>query len=222
MEMAVIADIHSNLYALKAVLEDLGDRKIYHVGDLVGYNPFPREVIELLQGKKIPSVMGNHDYAVARSDTGGFNPLAARAVQWTREQMAVDELGYLSSLPPHISGENFHIVHGSPQDPLSEYVFPGAPDRVLNRYLDLCGKEILILGHTHVPMLREVEGGLVLNPGSVGQPRDGVKEASYALLDTASREAEIVRVPYPIEKTARAIEKAGLPQLLAERLYLGK
>lgn len=221
MKLAIIADVHSNLYALEAVLESVGNAKIYHAGDVVGYNPFPKETIEIFKERGIPSVMGNHDRAVAFSRAEGFNPVAREAVEWTRQRLGGEELEYLASLPPEISGENFAIMHGSPRNPIEEYVFPGYPRRVLEHYLLMAGKEVLILGHTHIPMVERFGEGIILNPGSVGQPRDKLKEASFAFLNSRKSEVEIVRVDYPIEKTARAIRKAGLPGMLADRLFLG-
>ncbi len=222
MKIAIISDVHSNLYALEAVLDEVGRAEIYHAGDVVGYNPFPEETIEIFRKKRIKSVMGNHDYAVVTLNTWGFNPLAEKAILWTRSRLGEEHLSYLESLAIRLSTENFYMVHGSPVDPLDEYVFPYTYESVLSSYLKAAERKILILGHTHVPFIKEVKEGLILNPGSVGQPRDGAKEASFAFLDLNKREAEIVRVDYPVEKTAKAIKRAGLPDFLAERLFYGK
>lgn len=220
MQVAVIADIHSNLPALEAVLEEVGRLPIYCAGDVVGYNPFPNEVIALLRERRAVSILGNHDYAVLSGDTSWFNPIAAAAIEWTARDLTQDSLGYLRSLPR--SYENaIYMVHGSPKNPLEEYVYGDAPDYQLLEMFDHTRRDIIVLGHTHVPFIRRLGGRLVFNPGSVGQPRDGDPRASYAILDTEEREVEIDRVGYDIDAVARAILDRGLPQPLALRLYGG-
>ncbi|GCC11158.1 phosphodiesterase YfcE [archaeon] len=221
MKIAVISDVHSNLPALEAVLDETGRVEVYSAGDLVGYNPFPRKTIALFREKRIKSVMGNHDYAM-QHELSGMNTIAHKALVWTKNTINREELSYLESLPIKLAEEEFCIFHGSPFNPLNEYVFPDIPEEILRNYLKAGKRDILILGHTHIPLVKEFEEGLILNPGSVGQPRDGLKEASFAFLDIDRREAEIVRVDYPVEETARAIRKAGLPEFLAERLFYGR
>ena len=216
----LIADVHGNLPALEAVLDELPKAKTLHLGDVVGYNPYPREVIELLQERRIASVMGNHDNAVLTGDVSWFNPVAARAILWTREHLSEEELAYLASLPLEIKNE-VCAVHGSPRRRLEEYVFPDYPDEVLSGFLKLAGRRILAMGHTHVPFWRRVGDALVVNPGSVGQPRDGDARASFASIDLSTLEVEIVRVEYDISRVAREILRAGLPAVLAQRLFEG-
>ncbi|MBI4344842.1 MAG: metallophosphoesterase family protein, partial [Euryarchaeota archaeon] len=170
--------------------------------------------------RRAVSILGNHDYAVLSGDTSWFNPIAAAAIEWTARDLTQDSLGYLRSLPR--SYENaIYMVHGSPKNPLEEYVYGDAPDYQLLEMFDHTRRDIIVLGHTHVPFIRRLGGRLVFNPGSVGQPRDGDPRASYAILDTEEREVEIDRVGYDIDAVARAILDRGLPQPLALRLYGG-
>ena len=219
-KLNLIADVHSNLPALEAVLDELPKAETLHLGDVVGYNPYPREVIQLLREKRIPSVLGNHDHAVVTGETAWFNPVAARAIHWTRTELGEEELAYLAGLPLEIKNE-LCAVHGSPRRKLEEYVFPDYPDALLSTFLTLAERRIIALGHTHMPFVRKLEGGIVVNPGSVGQPRDGDARTSFACVDLAAQEVEIVRVEYDIARVAKAILRAGLPAILAQRLYEG-
>jgi putative phosphoesterase len=221
--IALIADIHGNLPAFEAVLEridELGTEKIYCAGDIVGYNPFPKECIQLMRKRRIESCMGNHDYGVVTGDTGLFNPYARAAVIWTRKTIGKDEMTYLKKLPLKLEPrKEMLLVHGSPTDPLWEYVKPHTPEAYVR---SLFGeKDILILGHTHIPMINRYGKKLLVNPGSIGQPRDGDPKASFATLDVKNREARIIKVGYEIEKVASKIKEEGLPEFLAERLYEG-
>ena len=220
MEVAVIADVHTNVPALEAVLGEVGHLPIYCAGDVVGYNPFPNEVIALLRERRAVSVLGNHDQAVISGDTSWFNPVAAAAIEWTARELAQDSLGYLRSLPRSYE-DGIYMVHGSPKNPLEEYVYGDAPDYQLLEMFNHTRRDVIVLGHTHVPFLRRLGERLVFNPGSVGQPRDGDPRASYAVLETEERRAEVRRVEYEIDAVAKAILERGLPQPLALRLYGG-
>ncbi|RMF91689.1 MAG: metallophosphoesterase [Methanobacteriota archaeon] len=219
MELALISDVHSNLPALEAVLEDAGHREIFCCGDIVGYNPFPREVVELLQKRGVKAIRGNHDHAVATGDTGWLNPYAAAAAEWTMAVLRESDAEFLRSLPEGYADRRFKAFHGSPRDPLYEYVYGDTPDAVLESFLGEGG--ILFLGHTHIPFVRRLKEGIVLNPGSVGQPRDGDPRAAYAVVDIERGEVELRRVPYDIDLVAERIIESGLPERLAKRLYLG-
>ncbi|NOZ58180.1 MAG: metallophosphoesterase family protein [Euryarchaeota archaeon] len=217
----LIADVHASLPALEAVLDELPRARTLHLGDVVGYNPHPGEVIELLRERRIPSVMGNHDMAVVTGDTSWFNPVAARAIEWTREQLGEEELSYLASLPLEMRTEEVYAVHGSPRRKLEEYVYPDYPEEVLEGFAGLAMRPVIALGHLHIPFVRRTGDTLVLNPGSVGQPRDGCAKASFATIDLETLEVEVVRVEYDIDRVARDILRAGLPAILAQRLYAG-
>ncbi len=221
MEIAVISDIHGNLIAFKEVLKSIGNKKIFCCGDLVGYYPFANEVIEIVKKRKIISVLGNHDYAVVTGDTSWFNPIAAFAIEWTRKRIKKENLEFLRNLPL-VYKNDFYMVHGSPRNKLEEYVFPDYSDELLKYFLKLANREILILGHTHVPFVKKFDSEIVFNPGSVGQPRDFDPRASYAILDIEKREVEIIRVDYDIDAVADAVEREGLPSRLGQRLYFGR
>lgn len=225
----VISDIHSNLEAFEAVTADLPEYdELFCLGDIVGYGPQPNEVLDMLRQLK-PNVvlMGNHDYAVVTGDTAGFSSHAAEAVEWTRRRITVKNHEYLAALHPsdklEKSGRSVALFHGSPRDPLTEYVLPGMPANIARKLIDEGGAEIVLLGHTHVPMVYSFESKLLGNPGSVGQPRDGDPRASYATLDIADGKLsfDIKRIEYDVERVAEKILRTGLPQFLAERLYIG-
>lgn len=220
VKMAVISDIHSNLPALEAVLEEVKGMRIFCLGDLVGYNPFPSEVIELLVKRDIPSIMGNHDNAVLTGDTSWLNPVAASAIEWTIDALTEENMEYLKGLPIFHEDE-FYAVHGSPREPLEEYVYPDYPADVLESFFVYTKRRAIGLGHTHVPFKTSFGEKLIFNPGSVGQPRDLDPRAAYAIFDSDNNEVEINRVSYDIEIVSNAIKKAGLPKILAERLPLG-
>ena len=227
MKLGIIADIHSNLTALKAVLKHMPRvDSLICAGDLVGYAAEPNEVVELVSEKGIPTVMGNHDYAAVTGDVSSFNPWAARAALWTADKLKRENVGYLRKLPEHMNfefgGKRVYVVHGSPRDPLFEYVFPDVSNRVLAELTRDIEADVVIIAHTHVPMVREVMGKLILNPGGVGQPRDRDPRASYAVLTLDGEiEARVERVEYDIEDAARKIAQAGLPSELGTRLYFG-
>lgn len=221
MKIAVISDIHSNLYALRQVLKEIGKLDIICCGDLVGYNPFPNEVVEMVRELEIPCVLGNHDHATITGNTTWFNPYAARAIEWTRSELSEENMEFLKTLPM-VYEDMVYMVHGSPENQLEEYVFPDYPERILNRFFDYTEKDIMILGHTHVPFSLKIDNRLIFNPGAVGQPRDGNPMASFAVLDTGLKEVEFKRVEYDIDKVAREITEKGLPEFLAHRLYQGR
>ncbi len=227
MKVGLIADPHSNLSAFKAVLKDMPRvDKIICAGDLVGYGAEPNEVVGLARSKGVVVVMGNHDYAAVTGDVRGFNPLAAEAAIWTSKNLSRETREYLATFPTHlelnIGEQKLYLVHGSPRDPLNEYLFPDVPNRELADAAKDVSADIIVLGHTHVPMKRIILGKLVVNPGGVGQPRDRDPRASYAVL-TLGKEVvvEHKRVEYDIETTAKKIEAAGLPKELGTRLLFG-
>ena len=220
MKVAVLADIHANLPALEKVLEEIKGMPKFCCGDLVGYNPFPNEVIDLVKKENIASILGNHDYAVLTGDTSWFNPAAARAIEWTIRELTSDNLDFLKNLAQTYDNE-FYMIHGSPKNPLDEYIHPEEPDYVFEDFFNYTKSDIIVLGHTHVPFVKRIDEKLVFNPGSVGQPRDLDNRASYAILDTKTKEVQIKRADYDIEKTADVIVKKGLPERLARRLFSG-
>jgi putative phosphoesterase len=229
LKIVVISDIHSNLVAFQAVIASLPNYDhLLFLGDLVGYGPQPNEVIEQLQQLKPSSaLMGNHDYAVTTGDATGFSPHAEVAVQWTRRHIKPHNLAYLSSLLTsarmELGNTRLALFHGSPHDPLSEYVFPGITDQLARKVIQSAGAPLVLLGHTHVPMIYSFGREMLANPGSVGQPRDGDPRAAFAVLTLSEVRFsfEITRVEYDINSVASKIIEAGLPEFLANRLYAG-
>ncbi len=226
MRLAILSDIHSNIHALKAVETELKGRGgadvVVCAGDTVGYGAFPNECCRAMSSISKPTALGNHDRAVLDQDSSFMNPYAAQAVLWTSSRLDDDSRRWLQSLSTEarfkVAGLEVAMYHGSVES-CTEYVFEeDATESMLARAR--CG--LLILGHTHAPYVRRFPAGLIVNPGSVGQPRDGDPRSSYALLDTDSQECEIVRLDYDIDKAANAIQSAGLPRFLGDRLSLGR
>ncbi len=225
MRIGAVSDIHSNLFALEAVLEDISDLApdmLVCAGDIVGYGAHPNECCRKVSDEANLAIEGNHDSAVLSNDTSRMNPYAAAAAAWTAERLDESSRAYLESLRPFGSvdadGEQVSVHHGSDTD-RDEYVYEDGVDPEI---LDRCSSAFVILGHTHVPFVRTLPAGMVMNPGAVGQPRDGDPRASYAMLDTESRSCELRRVEYPVEEASEAILRAGLPLMLALRLSAGR
>lgn len=219
--IGLISDVHGNMPALEAVLDDMPEVDAYvNAGDVVGYNPYPSECVEAVRDRGIATVQGNHDRAVAGDTSFGFHSDAGRAVEWTQKNVDDETLDWLGELPAEretvVSGVRVKIVHGAPGDP-DRYTFP----RDFSESL-LEGEDVLVLGHTHVQAKREYDEGVVVNPGSVGQPRDNDPRAAYALLDTETHEVELRRVEYPVSQVQDEIRRVGLPESLAERLAEGR
>lgn len=227
MRIGLISDVHSNLTAFRAVLSDMPKvDEIICIGDLVGYGAEPNEVVKLAKLKRIRAVMGNHDYAVVTRDVRGMNDRAAAAVLWTADVLTLENLNYLASLPTHLEfkaeGQRIYVVHGSPRDPLGEYVFSDFSNKDMAEVVKGVEADVIVLGHTHIPMKRAVLGKIVLNPGGVGQPRDRNPRASYAVLSLArDLKVSFQRVEYDVEAAAEKIKAAGLPEELATRLFFG-
>jgi putative phosphoesterase len=226
-KLAVISDVHANLEALEEVLRHTRGMTTYCLGDLVDYGANPNEVVELVGREAAVVIMGNHDQAAITGDTSYFNAKAAISSSWTRQHLTKESLGFLKALPMEhrfgLEGINCYLTHGSPDDQLWEYVYPTTHYLLFGHYLGKLGVDCVGLGHTHVPFVWEEEEGIVFNPGSVGQPRDGDWRASYAVLDIGSGKAgvEIRRVDYDNEGAASKIRKAGLPPVFADRLLTG-
>jgi diadenosine tetraphosphatase ApaH/serine/threonine PP2A family protein phosphatase len=242
MRVAVVSDIHSNLVALEAVLaaidEDAPD-ELWCLGDLVGYGPKPNECTLLMQERAHVCLCGNHDLAVRGTlDLWEFSGDAGTAARWTRTVLRDEALAFLNSLEPAGKADGVALFHGSARDPVWEYVLSG--EAALTT-LVLTEEPLVLVGHSHVALqiqLRgdELDGGLaaagtelelagsrsLLNPGSVGQPRDGDPRAAYVLLDLDTRTASFRRVDYDIERTQAEMAEAGLPEALALRLAVGQ
>lgn len=249
MKYGIIGDIHANLEAFNAVLEvakNEGVEKYLCIGDVVGYNANPHECMELLKSlEPLAVVKGNHDdYASNGKETLGFNPLAARAVEWTRSQLSDDEKAWLAALPPMsiVQCDNgfgrIQIVHATLDNPNGwGYIFDKYSADTSMRYQRF---NVCFVGHTHVPVMfdkfeneitqhngyekikLEYNHRYLINVGSVGQPRDGDNRAAFAILDTDEQEVTLHRVEYDYEETQRKVLEADLPERLALRLEMGR
>ncbi len=249
MRAAVISDIHSNLPALEAVLEaieDAGDRveEIWCLGDVVGYGAQPDACAELIRERCDTCLVGNHDLAVlGELDISSFSAAAADAVRWTISNAAPATLEMLRQLSPSGLRSGMALFHASPRDPVWEYVL--SVDQAAE-CMQLQPERISLIGHSHVALyfvrkegdggdaetrgaqapdgfaLDFTEGTWLLNPGSVGQPRDGDPRAAWVELDTAGCRAVFHRVAYDVDRAAAPIVESGLPKHLAERLYVGQ
>jgi predicted phosphodiesterase len=240
----IITDIHSNLAALRAVLDALQGENVSTIlclGDLVGYGPSPSEVIAAVRGLPLVSIRGNHDRYALGEDSDQIRSATAEAVDYTRRALSPDDLAFLRSLPDSQLVDNrILLVHGSPRD-RDEYII--ANDFAIANFkhfkAEYAGIYLCFFGHTHLPMIigdgkvvRQFEPNYVLslkrmseyliNPGSVGQPRDGNPDAAYAVLDLAESTVTFRRVPYDIEDTHRRVLAAGLQRHLGDRLRVGK
>jgi diadenosine tetraphosphatase ApaH/serine/threonine PP2A family protein phosphatase len=243
MRCLVVSDIHSNLEAFEAVLQDAGlVDKIWCLGDVVGYGPDPNACVDLLRSKPHLCIAGNHDWAtLGKLDLRDFNVDAREANLWNRQQLTPDNLAFLEALPETLVEGEFTLAHGSPCNPIWEYI--AHPSTALES-LGCFDTLFCLVGHTHTPVIyrmddedgerdgdpvAELPGGsvllgaerLIINPGSVGQPRDGDPRASYAILDVEARTLEHRRVPYPFEETQAKMMEHGLPSRLVVRLRFG-
>ncbi len=229
MKVAIISDIHSNLEALGAVLKDIKKLRIKNIicaGDIVGYGADPNECCNVIRQMKIPSVLGNHDRAsIDLKDLDRFNSYAQQALRWTNKILSKENKEFISKLHKSVKIEvdnrTIIVTHGSLNDPLFEYIYPNTSDNILNKMVSKV--DVLVLGHTHHPFIRKLENNkIVINPGSVGQPRDNIAKASYAIYDTSTFQTSIRRISYDINKASKKIITAQLPNYLAERLFQGK
>ena len=243
MRYAIIADIHANLAAFTAVVDDIehreGVEEIWCLGDIVGYGPDPHQCLELLRQRNHLCVAGNHDLAATgQIDTSEFNPDATAACHWAEQQLNPEDIEYLNSLPLVIHRNNFTLVHGSPRNPVWEYLCSVGNARENFAYFT---SQFCLVGHSHIPLVFEynetgdcslseyptdtiltlTENRLIINPGGVGQPRDSDPRASYAIYDSEVKSITHCRVPYDIEATQARMVKYSLPKHLVTRLSHG-
>ncbi len=241
MRYAIISDIHGNLEALNTVLEYIGKKKIPHtlcLGDVVGYGASPDECATLLRVRGIPTILGNHDaVACGQEEPWGFNPIALSAVVWTTEHLSPENVDWLKSLPSSLEYESFLAVHATPEESEWDYMFTWEETLPYIARLREQNYRVCFFGHTHCPGIFSEDGVYALdddskftldpekifliNPGSVGQPRDDDSRASFGIFNTETEEYELVRLEYDVDAAAQRILDAGLPGFLAERLHRG-
>jgi predicted phosphodiesterase len=241
--IALLSDVHGNLPAFRAVVEDVAQAEVdetWCLGDLVGYGAQPDECVELAGESCEVSLAGNHDLVVIEKlPLFEFSPSAAAAAEWTRDNISADSRRFLEELEPVDTARALGLYHASPRDPVWEYVLSSWQ---AGECIDAMKPRVGAVGHSHVALFfhrdgdsevvgAQAPGGTeldistgrwLINPGGVGQPRDGDPRAAWLLLDTGSWRAAWRRVEYPIDEAARAIEEAGLPRVLADRLYSGQ
>jgi predicted phosphodiesterase len=242
VRVAVISDIHANLHAVEAVLAAIDadpPDQLWCLGDLVGYGPRPNECCRIVAERADLCLVGNHDLGVlGELSLAEFAPDAALAARWTQGELDADARAFLENLDPQGAAAGTELYHGSPRDPVWEYVLgAGAAAEAL----EMSSSPLVLVGHSHVALAislrdRAVAGGLapegtqlelpgarwLLNPGSVGQPRDGDPRAAFLLLDLDRGTAAFRRVSYPVERTQAELREAGLPEPLAARLAYGQ
>ena len=240
--VAVISDVHANWHALEAILAAVDAERpdeLWCLGDLVGYGPRPNPCCATVEERAALCLAGNHDLGVlGQLDLGEFAPDAVVSAQWTRDVLRPEARSFLESLSPTGKREGVELFHASPRDPVWEYVL--SLDAVEAAF-EMTRTPVIMVGHSHVPLAVALADGslagglaperteaelgtdvrLLLNPGSVGQPRDGDPRAAWLLLDFAAGRASFRRVAYPVERTQEEIRERGLPDALAERLARG-
>jgi len=221
MRMLVLSDVHGNLPALEAVLAEAHDA-VACLGDIVGYGPQPAECLALLRAEAAVAVSGNHDRAVAE----GIAPRCSQRFEWLAEAVSAiartaltsDDVAYLAALPHgatlETAGVAIALVHATPSDPL--YGYRGSDARLWKRDVGSIGADVLLVGHTHIQFRLAVDEVAVINPGSVGQPKDGDARAAYAVVEDGS--VTLRRVAYDVERTIRALERAPIGRAAVEVL----
>jgi diadenosine tetraphosphatase ApaH/serine/threonine PP2A family protein phosphatase len=246
LRIAAITDIHANLPALEAVLaaiDKTGTDEVWCLGDVLGYGVEPDACASLVRERCAVSLVGNHDLAVLGAlDVDSFSEAAAAAVEWTRANVSEETLSFLRELGPADEREGIGLFHASPRDPVWEYVLSGEQ---ADAGMEANRRRIGLIGHSHVALffnrpehgsgdeirgaqasdgavLELGDGAWLINPGSVGQPRDGDPRAAWLELDTDAETGRFHRVPYDVDRAAAPIVAAGLPNRLADRLYTGQ
>jgi diadenosine tetraphosphatase ApaH/serine/threonine PP2A family protein phosphatase len=232
MRIAVISDIHANHEALRRVMERialLGAERIYCLGDTVGYGPHPNECVDIVREHCRGVVAGNHDVAVAgEMSLKGFDGPGRKVIRWTREKITDANRRFLEALPRRIVEDDITFVHSSPADETAWSHLHSWKE--IERAFGAFTTRLCFVGHSHIPLIACENGSvgafdastrMIINPGSVGQPRGGSPDAVFGLLDTGAGTYEIVDVPYDVGVTAEALREASLPSVLAKRLVVG-
>ena len=238
MKLAIFGDIHGNIEALKAAYDAAvseGVERMYHLGDLGGYSPFVNEVVDFVVRNGIEGVQGNYDETVAndrehcgcKAEDPVQEEMANRSFAWTREHASLETKAYLGRLPAEIffavQGRKVALFHATPRRN-NLYWYEERPEKFFREMAGKVDADVLIYGHTHKPYRREFGNRVFINAGSVGKPKDGDPRACVTLIQIAGDKVnvEFLRVPYDVEKAARAIVASGLPAYFAERLREAK
>ncbi|MCD6478438.1 MAG: metallophosphoesterase [Candidatus Diapherotrites archaeon] len=237
MRYLVLSDVHANLEALEACLKDAkryGFKRILCLGDIVGYGAEPNECIELLRKKGAICLLGNHDAAcVGQLSLEWFNPFARACIEWTKKVLSKSNKNFLAELPVFFSCKWLFAIHGTPSNPIEEYMDEQKAQLALRKVAE----DVVLCGHNHIPFkveqnrylepiaeneLIDLNGKrIVVSLPAVGQPRDHNPKAGYAILDFEEKMLAIARVEYDVEKASEKMKKAGLPEFVAERLKKG-
>lgn len=221
MQIGVLADIHGNRVALDAVLDDMPPvDKLVCVGDVIGYNPWPHECVQRLRDRDVPTVAGNHDRSLTNPDAYAHYPMAYAGLKRAQQMLTDTQQDWLQNLPDtrHLANGDVKLVHSHPTNQ-GEYVYPeDFPDLAPH----LGTESILLLGHTHIQSHRIVDQTLVVNPGSVGQPRDGDPRAAYSIVDTDAFTVAECRVSYDIAAVQHELDRLDMPPKTGYRLIKGK
>ncbi len=242
MKYAIYSDVHSNVEAFQAVLNDIGRQKVdqkLFLGDIVGYGPNPNECIDILKQNADVMLAGNHDWAaVGLTDTSYFNPYATASMEWTAEQLTKENKEFLKKLKPTGIIDNLQLVHSTPYEPEAWHYIMNMRDAQAN-YKELT-TDICFIGHSHQPLIIEMVDEInvmpirdlyatlennrnyIINVGSVGQPRDSNSDACYVLYDSKAKTIEYRRIEYDVKKVQKKMEAAKLPEYLVNRLAAGK
>ena len=230
--IAIISDIHANIYALETVLKDIHRKKnieeIICLGDVVGYYPYPNECIELVKEQCSLTMLGNHDAGVIGDEPAFyFNPTAYEMITWTKENIKTQHEKWLTTLPRRRTiernGKSWYLVHGSPFK-VFDYMDAHSKKQwaiTLDKAFETTETDILMVGHTHVPVKIKHKGKYFLNPGSVGQPRNGNPGADYAIINTNPFNISIIHLKYDFSPLQKKMEDLGLPKSLSDRLNDG-
>ncbi len=239
MKIALFSDVHANLPALEAFFENVEQQKpdaIYCLGDLVGYNVWPNEVIDEIRKRGIPVIAGNYDFGVGRTiddcgcayKTESETEMGKVSISYTNSVVKSEQREYLRTLPAHLRLEfqlnedkkNLLLVHGSPRK-INEYLFEDRDEKSMHRIMEQADADIMCFGHTHIPYHRIIGNRHAINTGSVGKPKDGDPRGNYVILTINSGgklDVEIIRFEYDVEKAARAVLDSPLPDHYAEAL----
>ncbi|NFD56567.1 metallophosphoesterase [Clostridium botulinum] len=227
LKIGIISDIHSNYEALKSVINDSASKVDGYIclGDILGYGPEPNETIKLLsQVNLIGVVLGNHDIAILNGDYSKFRTEhGIFAIKWTADHLSDASMNFLIKIKQKniFSDFQFEIYHGGIEDVYWQYIFPSSSEKELECIYNKCIYNLQFIGHSHLQFSFKYKKLHIVNPGSVGQPRNGLPDAQYAIFDTEGRNIEFCRISYDIKKTAEKIQYEGLDKFLAKRLFLG-